>query len=469
MRFKNFINNFSKRNRIFSDEDMYNMSLGNLFDNEDELYSQYQSIGFPNRIELETSPNVQWVKPYTTPQGEQEGGFFQSILEPDYQTPVGSVLQQSLPQIAGFDNKNDIFNLTNILQGQNGIKPDFELGVEKNVFAEPQTNAAQTPTFFPQSVQTAILPAGVQNRNGQNTNLGGLSQDELGKILENMLNIPYLKDGNANQNDIVAENKVSSPIIDGIQGILNQLQDKYKGLNVPETIQKAASKIPIDTVEREYYGLSTKLKDGEMMEDKTIKENNIYSLKDITDPIKSKQYQDYLSKMYNLEPNAPETYEKIKNKRIVVPKETSRLYNYAKNSEALQRWVAKNYERIKNGENPTEEHVEFPENFSDSETRGLFATLHNMDIKNAKVNDDGSLELRGIDPYDFERMEYQNPLKSKNIPEISEKVLKDILASINNNAYGQQEAGQLEKYLLSMPIKLSKKEIEEILKKYGKI
>ena len=72
MRFKNFVNNFSKKNRIFSDEDMYNMSLGNLFDNENELYSQYKSIGFPNRNELETSPNVQWVEPYTNNEGQQK-------------------------------------------------------------------------------------------------------------------------------------------------------------------------------------------------------------------------------------------------------------------------------------------------------------------------------------------------------------------------------------------------------------
>ena len=46
MRFKNFINNFSKKNIIFSDEDMFNMSLGDIFDNEDELFSQYKAIGF---------------------------------------------------------------------------------------------------------------------------------------------------------------------------------------------------------------------------------------------------------------------------------------------------------------------------------------------------------------------------------------------------------------------------------------
>lgn len=292
MRFKNFINNFSKRNRIFSDEDMYNMSLGNLFDNEDELYSQYQSIGFPNRIELETSPNVQWVEPYTTTQGQQEGGFFQSILEPDYQTPVGSVLQQqNQPQLAGFNNQEDMFSPINLLQAQNNSKPDFELGVEKNVFADPQTNASQTPTFFPQSVQTATLPAGVQNQNGQNPNINGINQDELSGILEKMLKLPYLNNVDTNQYDFSSQNndglsvlgqgnEVLNKILKGVYGQINKAKDDYDGLEPVEKAQKYASKHTSWWTPSEYYGISEYLADDGEVPDKYKKNNDHYKLGD---------------------------------------------------------------------------------------------------------------------------------------------------------------------------------------------
>lgn len=214
MRFRNFVNNFSKRNRIYSDEDMYNMSLGNIFDNEDELYSQYQSIGFPQRSELEKSPNVQWVEPYTTLQGNQDGGYYQSVLEPEYKTPVGSIIEQNLPQVAGFDNKNNSSGLLNLLQGQIGIKPDFELGVEKNVYAEPQTTS---------------MPSVVQNQNIPNPNINGISQDELSGILERMLKLPYLNNANINQE--LGKNEQNSERMDLLQGLWND----YKGIQDPTT------------------------------------------------------------------------------------------------------------------------------------------------------------------------------------------------------------------------------------------
>ena len=84
------------------------MSLGNLFDNEDELYSQYKSIGFPTHSELETSPNVQWVEPYTNDEGQKDGGFWQSILMSEYQNPVTENQRIALQQSqSDFNDKID--------------------------------------------------------------------------------------------------------------------------------------------------------------------------------------------------------------------------------------------------------------------------------------------------------------------------------------------------------------------------
>ena len=47
MRFRNFRNKFSKRNRIYSKEDILKMQLSSIFDNENDLIAQNQDIGIP--------------------------------------------------------------------------------------------------------------------------------------------------------------------------------------------------------------------------------------------------------------------------------------------------------------------------------------------------------------------------------------------------------------------------------------
>ena len=402
MKFKNYINSYNRNNRIFSDDDILKMTLDSIFDNEDSIMAQHSSIGIPTVNDLEQSPNTEWVKPYVNVNGENDGGYWKSKI-------------------------------------QDTTLPKTTMPYSENTLG----------TFAPINGNNPILTM----KNSDNSNESPLLT---GGVEKNVYNQENLSD--------------TVPYLDEVLSKLSSTKDKYEGLNAIEAVQKAASKMPIDTVEREYYGLSSKLKDREMIEGKTMEENDIYSLKDITDPIKSKQYAEYLSKMYNLDPDDPATYEKLKDKQIVVPKETSRLYNYAKNSEVLQRWVAENYDRIKNGEKPSQDYVEFPlggiKGVLSNEKRGLFATLHNMDIKNAKVNEDGALELGGMDPYDFDIMKDNNKMRNKdgsfNNP--FKIWVQNKLARLNNRAYNQQETEQLENFLFSMQVKYSKEEIEEILK-----
>ncbi|MBE7703801.1 MAG: hypothetical protein E7Z89_07115 [Cyanobacteria bacterium SIG28] len=64
------------------------------------------------------------------------------------------------------------------------------------------------------------------------------------------------------------------------------------------------------------------------------------------------------------------------------------------------------------------------------------------------------------DGYDFE---FQKLAKNNNV----KNIFKNIYKKINNRAVEQQQAGQLENYLLSAPIHYSKEELEEILRKFG--
>ena len=65
-----------------------------------------------------------------------------------------------------------------------------------------------------------------------------------------------------------------------------------------------------------------------------------------------------------------------------------------------------------------------------------------------------SYELRDPDNYEYQEKtgNYSN----------------DVVRDINNNAYKQQEAGQLENFLFSIKQNLTKEEIEEILRRNKK-
>ena len=204
-----------------------------------------------------------------------------------------------------------------------------------------------------------------------------------------------------------------------------------------------------------------------------MKENDIFGLKDITDPEKSKYYKEQLAKMYGLDLNDPDIDEKLKDKKIVVPKESSRLYQYAKNSEAIEKWIVDNYDRIKNGEKPLKDSIEFPlgglSGAVNKEKRGLFATIHNANMRNVNVNADGSITGRIEDPYNYEKWNLKHYKDMDSIKDIWRTFKHNLVTRINNRAYEQQQSNQLEDLFLSMPFNLTEEEIRTLKKKYGRL
>jgi len=182
---------------------------------------------------------------------------------------------------------------------------------------------------------------------------------------------------------------------------------------------------------------------------------------DIEDRKQAQKYTKDLAKMYGYDPNDKNIEELLKDKVIVEPKENSRISKYIKNSDAMQQWVADNYERLKNGDIREGESVEFSlgdlkKNILDKEKRGLYLTLHKAGIDNIQFNEDGSMSYELKDPDNYELWG-----KTKNW-------LKNQYVDINNRAYKQQEAGQLENFLFNIPQNLTKEEIEKILKRKKK-
>ena len=314
--------------------------------------------------------------------------------------------------------------------------------------------------------------AGSSNNNQQNTDSENdwdyVNPDDLDDVLDRELLEDYYNNRTPLLEGKVEHDEVSS-MKDYLVEMINKIKNvysKYEGLFPLEAAQKALSKSSIGkTSEKQYYGYSANLADGEAPSDFMKEQNDFYKLKDITDPELRKIYIEKAAKMYGLNPSAPDTYERVKNTVIVMPKQNSQLYNQIKNSETFQKWVAENYEKIKNNETP-DETITFPGSLFDSDKRALYATIHRADIK-AKVDKDGSMQIKLNDGFDFEKWKLKHYMDAENIKEWPNTLLYNQFTRINNRAFEQQEVKQLERYLLSTTITLDKNELEEILKTYG--
>lgn len=91
-------------------------------------------------------------------------------------------------------------------------------------------------------------------------------------------------------------------------------------------------------------------------------------------------------------------------------------------------------------------------------------TVHNANMRNMKVNPDGSLSGRMVDPYDFEKWSEH---KYTDVQTVIPTLKHNITTGINNNAYEQQQAGKLENFYISMPVNYTQKEIENLRSKYS--
>ena len=93
MKFKNYRNRFNRTNRIYSDDDILNMTLQGLFDNENDVLAQNREIGIPKLDELKNSPNTQWIEPSIDDYGNEVKGHWTSLSNPIQPINTNDVFQ----------------------------------------------------------------------------------------------------------------------------------------------------------------------------------------------------------------------------------------------------------------------------------------------------------------------------------------------------------------------------------------
>ena len=237
--------------------------------------------------------------------------------------------------------------------------------------------------------------------------------------------------------------------------------DKYKDLKLDVAMQKVGSKLPVHSPAFQYYGISTKMADGEQTSKIAKEENSFYKLSDIKNQATKEDLINKAVQMFELDKNDPDLYEKVKNTKVVVPKVDSTLYNDIKNSEVTQRKVAEHYKILKEDPNKKlDTNIIYNKGkFPFTKEGDLHNSIKKANLNRSKINKDGSFDTRMDDGYDFEYMNENDAIK--------EDYDDSFGREINNRAYEQQQKGKLEDYLLSAPIHYSKEELEEILRKFG--
>lgn len=471
MRYRNYFNWASRKRKIYSDEDLLKMTLQELMERENELAYQHNTIGMPSADDLlQSSYGEQYLKEHYN-QDNNAVERLNAFNESRKNRPI----ENNLPDYSELENinvqNNEILNLSNYLAGYNDILANNNLPAESYI---PESNHPSTFSMFPFFKEESLIPRRKDDKyqpddepSGRRLNSENEKSDE-GTSDEQIEN----KNSNLEQNaideleseywqpsDITLDGKIEKvhyPVADGISQILK----KYEGLDNITAIQKAGGKV-LPAVYMDYYGLSSRFNDGDGIPDRILKENDIYNLSDIEDKKQYDEYADYVAKNRGLNINSSKTLEQINNTKIVTPNEQSRLYDSIKNTEAFKQWLSDNYEKIKNGDNSYTQSIEFPFEgvFKSKNVRNTLGTIHRADMKNARINNDGSLDVDLRDWYNFEKWKYKDINSQGN-------VLKDTIYNgvtfANNRAYEQQNAGQLEPYLMNIPIHLSKEELDKL-------
>ncbi len=131
MKYKNYVNSYSKDNRIYSREDILNMPVRDAFLFKNDIMTQDWQIGTPNASELAQSPNVIWVESYTRDDGTKVEGHWRS--KPESGSSLGLNSEKEMEYRKESDKLNIQKEMENALKEQETVQnPTAIAGVKRN-------------------------------------------------------------------------------------------------------------------------------------------------------------------------------------------------------------------------------------------------------------------------------------------------------------------------------------------------
>ena len=121
MKFKNYVNSYTKDNRIYSKEDISNMSVRDAYGKKRAILAQNRRIGVPSDAELRNSSNVIWVNPYRREDGTEVKGYWRSKSGSAIGSTGGIVGDNNIPPM---DEQSD--DIEDIIYGKKKRTGDIQ-------------------------------------------------------------------------------------------------------------------------------------------------------------------------------------------------------------------------------------------------------------------------------------------------------------------------------------------------------
>ncbi len=476
MRFRNYINTNNRRNRIFSEDDIWNMKLSSLFDNEADIMAQNKSIGIPTMQELEQSPYTRKVEDDIIYGDNADAvatweALLEEIAERIQAPPEGSYFDKKKKKKRRRDEEED--DEQNEKGNNNPMPEQTSEPAESTTESESGEEASEESqeTSAEEDASEESSPVVLEGKVEENVDLGkdippAVQNPESVDKYENLFPLVY---GKTDLPEGINRTVDAKPTLKQKfkESKLGKIIEKYEGLEPEVALQKAASKLPDVFTELDYYGIASKLADGDKQNKNVLEENSFYKIGDIKDENLRDLYIKKAAKIYDIDPNSPDAYNKLKDVDVVIPKIGSSLHTLVKNSPETQKWVIEHYKDLQNNKS-LDGHIEFKPAIVNEDKRALFGAIHNAELNNVKLNTNGSTSAFVNDLHDYELMKMENPLEKENVKDFFKTLLKDAFVPVNNNAYQQQEAKKLKNYLLSDYVYYSKEELDKLRKKLGK-
>lgn len=144
MRFRNYINTNNRRNRIFSEDDIWNMKLSNLFANEADIMAQNSAIGIPTIQELEQSPNTRMVDYSEYGDNAEDVARWESALDEIANIWEDKTIESIMPKDKHWKKRRDSEEDDNDDSGEN--PPQESVPSEKTPSEESQEGVPVEPS-----------------------------------------------------------------------------------------------------------------------------------------------------------------------------------------------------------------------------------------------------------------------------------------------------------------------------------
>jgi len=172
MKFKNYRNSHNNDSKIYSEDDIWNMPVSQVFGLENEILAQNRQIGIPDMSELQAPDNVIWIDSYTRDDGTKVEGHWRSLPDDAHykMSDTASNVHNSAEQRNVDNNKT--------IAGIKAGKPMlFEEAADDSI--NPEYYSGKEEYF--NNCQSCVVAYEARRRG---YNVQAAAQDDEGKILE---------------------------------------------------------------------------------------------------------------------------------------------------------------------------------------------------------------------------------------------------------------------------------------------